>query len=63
MFTRLDYSSALEYSIIMRYTNIIYIYIYIYIYITIILVTNVLYYYTVPFRILVNIIVILIIPL
>ena len=28
MFTRLDYSSALEYSIIRRYTNIVYYYIY-----------------------------------
>ena len=26
MFTRLDYSSALEYSIIRRYTNIVYYY-------------------------------------
>ena len=28
MFTRLDYSSALEYSIIRRYTNIVYYYYY-----------------------------------
>ena len=28
MFTRLDYSSALEYSIIRRYTNILYYYYY-----------------------------------
>ena len=29
MFTRLDYSSALEYSIIRRYTNIVYYYYYV----------------------------------
>ena len=29
MFTRLDYSSALEYNIIRRYTNIVYYYYYI----------------------------------
>ena len=32
MFTRLDYSSALEYSIIRRYTNIVYYYYYYYYY-------------------------------
>ena len=36
MFTILDYSSALEYSIIRRYTNIVYYYYYYFVYIIII---------------------------